>query len=145
MNNKMTLTIKALSENESFARSTVAAFCSLLNPTVDEIGDIKTALSEAVTNSIVHGYSYGDGEIVIETELCEDNCVHISVTDLGVGIKDIEQARQPFYTTRSDDERSGMGFTIMESFMDKLEVLNNTPRGLIVKMEKRLNKGKSED
>ena len=145
MNNKMTLKIKALSENESFSRSTVAAFCAVLNPTVDEIGDIKTALSEAVTNSIVHGYRHGDGDITIETEIINNDCIHISVIDEGVGIEDIEQARQPFFSTRPDEDRSGMGFTIMESFMDKLEILPNHPHGLIVKMEKRLNNAKSED
>lgn len=139
----MMLKIKALSQNESFSRSTVAAFCASLNPTVDEIGDIKTALSEAVTNCIVHGYKHGDGEITIEVKICDDNCVHISVTDNGTGIEDIEKARQPFFST-SPDDRSGMGFTIMESFMDKLEVIPNIPHGLIVKMEKRLNKEQSE-
>ncbi len=143
MNNKMILKIKALSQNESFSRSTVAAFCAFLNPTVDEIGDIKTALSEAVTNCIVHGYNHGDGDITIEAEIDDDNTIHISVADNGVGIADIEKAMQPFFST-SPDERSGMGFTIMESFMDKLEVSPNTPSGLIVKMTKRLNKEKSE-
>lgn len=138
MTNYMNLKINALSKNESFARSVVGAFCIELNPTIDEITDIKTAVSEAVTNCIVHGYNYGEGEVEINARL-EDNAVHIEVKDTGVGISDIEQARQPFFTTKPDDERSGMGFTVMESFMDSLEIVPNTPNGTIVRMSKRFD------
>ncbi|MDE6398820.1 MAG: anti-sigma F factor [Clostridiales bacterium] len=136
MDNFMKLSIKAVSANESFARSAVAAFCVDANPTVDELGDVKTAVSEAVTNSIVHGYAgQSDGVVEIYVTLC-DGRVHIEVKDCGVGIADIEQARTPFYTTKPEEERSGMGFTVMESFMDSLEVEQNAPHGVIVRMEK---------
>lgn len=133
--NYMNLKIKAVSCNEAFARSVVGAFCAQLNPTLDEISDIKTAVSEAVTNCIVHAYVYKDGIIEIEATI-EDNRIHIEIKDTGVGIPDIEQARRPFFTTKPDEERSGMGFTVMESFMDMLEVLPNEPSGTIVKMSK---------
>lgn len=141
MDNYMTLKIKAISENESFARSAVAAFCVPLNPTVDELGDVKTAVSEAVTNSIVHGYPGQEGEVEISVSR-EGNTVHIEVKDFGVGIDDIEKARKPFYTTRPEEERSGMGFTVMESFMDGLEVEPTLPHGLTVKMHKTLTQNK---
>lgn len=143
MNNYMNLKINAVSRNEAFARSVVGAFCIELNPTIDEITDIKTAVSEAVTNCIVHAYNYGEGEIEINAVI-EDNCVHIEIKDIGVGIDDIDKARQPFYTTKPDEERSGMGFTVMESFMDSLQVTQNQPRGTIVKMSKSfdMNNGK---
>ena len=134
-NNYMNLKIKAISCNVEFARSVVGAFCAQLNPTLDEISDIKTAVSEAVTNCIVHAYVYKDGIIEIEATI-EDNRIHIEIKDTGVGISDIEQARRPFFTTKPDEERSGMGFTVMESFMDMLEVLPNEPTGTIVKMSK---------
>lgn len=138
MDNRMTLKIKAISQNESFARSAVAAFCAPLNPTVDCLGDLKTAVSEAVTNSVVHGYAgRDDGEIEILVET-RGTTVHIEVTDCGVGIENIELARKPFYTTRPDEERSGMGFTVMESFTDTLEVEHNKPQGLVVKMSKEM-------
>lgn len=139
MKNHMTLIIGCATGSEAFARSAVAAFCACLDPTVDQISDIKTAVSEAVTNCMVHAYEGGDGDIRIDVEL-SDGTVHIAVTDSGIGIKDIEKAREPFYTTKADDERSGMGFTVMESFMDSLEVQNNPPHGLVVKMSKAINK-----
>ena len=138
MDNQMTLKIKAISQNESFARSAVAAFCTPLNPTVDSLGDLKTAVSEAVTNSIVHGYAgSSDGEVELKVRT-HGTTVHIEVTDCGVGIENIELARKPFYTSRPDEERSGMGFTVMESFTDTLEVEHNAPHGLIVRMRKDL-------
>ena len=138
MENCMKLCIKAVSENEAFARSAVAAFCVGADPTVDELSDIKTAVSEAVTNSIVHGYA-GQQDGTIEIEVClSGNDVHIEVRDGGVGIADIEQARKPFFTTKPDEERSGMGFTVMESFMDSLSVEPNVPHGVIVRMDKRI-------
>lgn len=142
MENFMSLKIKAVSANESFARSAVAAFCTDANPTVDWLGDVKTAVSEAVTNSIVHGYA-GRGDGVVEISVARDEkAVHIEVKDCGVGISDIEQARKPFFTTKPDEERSGMGFTVMESFTDSLEVLPNTPQGVIVRMVKSLEASK---
>ena len=134
----MSLKIKAISKNEAFARSAVAAFCVDANPTVDKLDDIKTAVSEAVTNSIVHGYGKNPDGIVEINVSREGNRVHIEVKDNGVGIKDIAQARKPFYTTKPDEERSGMGFTVMESFMDYLTVEHNEPNGVIVTMEKTL-------
>lgn len=135
MNNTIQLKLPALSKNESLARSTIAAFAVELNPTIDELGDIKTAVSEAVTNSIVHGYPDREGYIEIRAEII-DRTLHIEVLDDGVGISDIQAALRPFYTSKPDDERSGMGFTVMESFMDKLVVENRETGGLKVVMEK---------
>lgn len=145
MDNYMSLKIKAISANEAFARSVAAAFCVSLDPTIDQLNDVKTAVSEAVTNSIVHGYEgTGEGEIEIKAHI-DGRILHIEVIDEGVGIPDIEQARQPFYTTKPDEERSGMGFTVMESFMDKLEIQNNGNRGVIVIMTKNLGVAKKSD
>lgn len=134
--NEMTLTFKALSENEGFARSAVAAFCVQINPTLDEITDIKTAISEAVTNSVVHAYPKGVGEVVVNVKLTPNSAI-ISISDNGIGIDDFEKARQPFYTTKPDQERSGMGFTVMESFMDKVFLIKNKNRGVTILMEKK--------
>lgn len=133
----MTLHIKSISANESFARSTVAAFCTQLNPSLEDIIDIKTAVSEAVTNCVVHAYPNHIGNIKINVVLKEDIVV-ITITDYGVGIFDILKAREPFYTTKSFEERSGMGLTVMESFMDTLELKNNKTKGLTVKMTKKI-------
>lgn len=139
MKNEMTLTFSAVSDNEAFARNAVAAFCVGLDPTIDQINDIKTAVSEAVTNSIVHAYPNGAGDkfVTVRTTI-EDNTVHIVVLDEGVGIDDVDKAMQPFYTTKPEQERSGMGFTVMESFMDELSVERNTPTGTVIKMSKSL-------
>lgn len=135
--NKMELRFMAKSENESFARASVAGFCLQLNPTIDQITDIKTAVSEAVTNSIVHAYPGKEkGEIAIKVTLFDDNKVMIEVRDFGVGIDDLEKAKQPFFTTKPNEERSGMGFTVMESFMDSLEVSNQKDGGLKVVLTK---------
>lgn len=139
MKNEMTLHIKSLSENEAFARSTVAAFCAQVNPSLEDIIDIKTAVSEAVTNSVVHAYPNTVGDIKINVVL-KDDFVTITITDFGIGIFDTVKVREPFYTTKPDDERSGMGFTVMESFMDTLEVKNNNSRGVTIKMTKKLSK-----
>ena len=133
--NEMEITLKAISINESFARACVAAFCVQANPSVDEITDIKTAVSEAVTNSVVHAYPLCDGMITIKVKLYVTGVV-IEVSDTGVGINDFEKAREPFFTTKPNEERSGMGFTVMESFMDSVTLLNNGKSGLIVRMEK---------
>lgn len=134
--NEMILTVLAKSQNESFARSTVAAFAVSLNPTLEQINDIKTAVSEAVTNAVVHGYEGAEGMITVKAGIA-GNVLHISVTDFGVGIEDIAKAMQPFYTTKPEQERSGMGFTVMESFMDSLRVEKNPDgKGITVFMEK---------
>ncbi len=141
MDNFMNLTIAAKSCNEAFARSVVAAFAAPLNPTVDEINDIKTAVSEAVTNCIVHAYDHDENGIIKIEAFLEDSTIHIAISDNGVGISDIEKARQPFFTTKSgDDERSGLGFTVMETFMDSLSVAPNGEKGIVVTMTKAINR-----
>ena len=135
--NNMKLTFLSFSENESFARSTVACFALQLNPSISEISDIKTAVSEAVTNSIVHAYPNGLGEITIDATI-KDNSIHINIIDNGVGIEDIPKALEPFYSTRLEDERSGMGFTIMKSFMDKVNVISEKDKGTKIYMVKTL-------
>ena len=140
--NKMQLEILSKSNNEAFARITVAAFAAQLDPTIEEISDIKTAVSEAVTNSIIHGYENKEGIIKIVAYLFE-NAIRIEISDQGKGIEDIDIAREPLYTTKPDLERSGMGFTIMESFMDELKIESVVGMGTKVTMEKRI-KVKSE-
>lgn len=122
--NKMILTIEAKSQNESFARSVVAAFFSQLNPTIEQIEDLKTAVSEAVTNSIVHGYQGSQqGKIEIKCMIhYEEKFLQVQIVDYGKGIDDVQKAMQPFYTTVESGERSGMGFTVMQAFCDKVEV-----------------------
>ena len=133
--NKMHLEIPAISINESFARGIVGAFCTNVNPTLEQINDIKTAVSEAVTNCIVHGYKSCNGNICIDTTLF-DNYVQISIEDFGVGIDDVNKAMQPFFTTKPDEERSGMGFTVMQAFMDKVEISSQVGKGTKVLMTK---------
>ena len=133
--NEMNISFKALSVNEGFARACVAAFCAQINPSLDEITDIKTAVSEAVTNCVVHAYPKKTGDVNIKVELYE-NSVTIYISDNGVGIENFDKAREPFFTTKPNEERSGMGFTVMESFMDKLDLLKNEGKGVTVKMEK---------
>lgn len=142
--NEMTLTFKALSENEGFARSAVAAFCVQLNPTLDEITDIKTAVSEAVTNCVVHAYPKDVGNITLNVKLTNSSAI-ISISDDGIGIPNFEKARQPFYTTKSQDERSGMGFTVMESFMNSVSLSKNGTKGLTVTMEKKFGEEKQAE
>jgi len=137
--NEMTIIMPAISVNESFARSAVAAFCVELNPTLDEIADIKTAVSEGVTNCVVHAYPNGTGNITLWVGLTK-NCVEIKIADNGIGIADFTQAREPFFTTKSTEERAGMGFTVMESFMDSVTLENNEGGGLVVKLAKKLGK-----
>ncbi|GHV00478.1 anti-sigma F factor [Clostridia bacterium] len=141
--NEMTLTVPAIGVNEAFVRGAVAAFAVQLDPTVEEINDIKTAVSEAVTNCIVHGYEgKGSGDITVKCS-AGGGRLHIAVSDAGVGIPDVARAREMFYTTKPEQERSGMGFAIMETFMDALEVESAAGSGTIVKMEKRI-KGKAD-
>ena len=129
----------ALSQNESFARATVAGFCLELNPTIDELTDIKTAVSEAVTNSIVHAYADKQGEIEVKVWLFDNSQVKIEIRDFGSGIENIEEAKKPFFTTKPLEERSGMGFTVMESFMDTMKVENASDgAGLVVTLTKKI-------
>lgn len=125
------------SANESFARGAVACFAAQLDPNMEELGDIKTAVSEAVTNAIVHAYPDTLGRIVIKARILEGGVLEVSVRDWGRGIEDVEQARQPLYTT-GGEERSGMGFTIMESFMDKVTVRSSVGKGTRVTMRRRI-------
>lgn len=133
--NTMELRLPSLSVNEGFARSVVGAFATQLNPTLEEVADIKTAVSEAVTNAIVHAYPDKMGEIVVSASL-SGQTLEISVSDKGVGISDIEQARQPFFSTAGDESRSGMGFTVMETFMDEVTVTSAPGEGTTVRMVK---------
>lgn len=133
--NEMKLEFLSKSSNEAFARITVAAFASQLDPTIEELADIKTAVSEAVTNCIIHGYENTSGIVKIECKL-KDNCIEIQISDTGKGIEDIENAKKPLYTTKANLERSGMGFTIMESFMDELKVESIPEMGTKVTMKK---------
>ena len=135
--NYMELKFKALSMNESFARVCVASFCLPLNPSIDEITDIKTAVSEAVTNCVVHAYPSKPGDIEVKCWISGDE-ISIEVSDNGVGIEDFEKAREPFFTTKSNEERSGMGFAVMESFMDSVELSKNGLAGLKVVMKKKI-------
>ncbi len=139
MNNNMSLKFDAIAENESFARSVVAAFCVSCDPTVEKINDIKTAVSEAVTNCIIHGYeNMANGQILIEAELSDD-LLKVTISDNGKGIPDVKEALTDFYTTsKESDERSGLGFTIMKSFMDSLDVQSELGGGTTVTMTKRL-------
>lgn len=137
--NEMTIQFKAISENEAFARIVAATFVSQLNPTVSDITDIKTAVSEAVTNAIIHGYENKEGVVTLFCGYIEDK-VSIIVTDKGKGIKDIEQARQPLYTSKPELERSGMGFTVMETFMDDMTVESVEGVGTKITMTKIVNK-----
>ncbi len=137
--NKMNLEFFSKSQNEGFARVAVAAFVAQLDPTIDEISDVKTAVSEAVTNCIIHGYEgREDGIIRIETEI-KDREVVISIEDKGKGIEDIAQAMEPLYTSRPDLERSGMGFTVMETFMDELKVESKKGIGTKVVIKKKFS------
>ena len=134
----MVLKMDSLSENEEFARVVVAVFASRLNPTVEEIDDIKTAVSEAVTNAIIHGYQGGDGIVSLEAAV-EENVLSVTVSDDGVGILDIGKAMEPMFTT-VPGERSGMGFSFMEAFMDRVEVISAPGKGTSVTMRKKIGR-----
>lgn len=157
MRNEMEISFDAVSVNEGFARVAVAAFVAPLNPTLEELDDIKTAVSEAVTNSIIHGYEnlygYGGARGIPHDQikadpgkvhvycLLEDDVLHIRVTDRGKGIEDIEKAMEPLFTTKPELERSGMGFAFMEAFMDDLEVESRPGEGTVVRMKKKMGAG----
>jgi stage II sporulation protein AB (anti-sigma F factor) len=136
--NYMKLFIPALSINEGLSRNAVASFVAGLNPTLDELSDIKCAVSEAVTNSIVHGYKYAQGIIYIGVKYYSDRTVIIEVTDKGCGIENVNQAMTPLFTTDTSGERSGMGFAVMQSFMDKLTVRSRLGEGVRILMTKHL-------
>ena len=136
----MKLQIPSKSCNESFARVAVASFFAQLDPTVDEISDIKTAVSEAVTNSIVHGYANEIGNVFIHAKIIDDNKIYIRIRDKGCGIDNLDQAMEPMFTTCKTGERSGLGFTVMQSFMDDLRVTSKKGKGTIVTLTKKLRK-----
>jgi stage II sporulation protein AB (anti-sigma F factor) len=142
MKNEMNLQFSALSQNESFARVTVAAFIAQLDPNMDELTEIKTVVSEAVTNAIIHGYENDPNGIVYIQVTIEDSLIDLTIKDVGMGIEDVEEARQPLFTTKPDLERSGMGFTIMENFMDEVEVHSQPGRGTEVRLRKHLQNRK---
>jgi stage II sporulation protein AB (anti-sigma F factor) len=137
--NSMKLILHSNSINEGIARASVAVFCAQINPTASELGDIKCALSEAVTNSIVHAYRDTMGEIYITVDLLENSVIRIKVKDKGCGIDDVKCARMPLYTTDRAGERSGMGFTVMESFTDAMQVTSKSGRGTTVVLYKKIN------
>lgn len=141
--NEMRIKLPSLSVNESVARSVVAAFCAQLDPTTSELADIKCVVSEAVTNCIVHAYKDTVGIIYISVSLYKSGLIKIEIRDKGVGIDDVNRAREPLFTTDAQNERSGMGFTVMESFTDKIRVLSKLGEGTKVIMYKRLT-GKGE-
>ena len=135
--NEMNISFDARSVNEGFARVAVAAFIAGLNPTLDEMADIKTAVSEAVTNAIIHGYDRPEEKVVLMCRIC-GNEVEIAVEDTGKGIPDIEKAMEPFYTTKPELERSGMGFAFMDAFMDEVQVSSSPGQGTRVRMRKKI-------
>ena len=137
MKNAMKVEFDSISANEAFARVTVAAFMTQMNPSMEEVADVKTAVSEAVTNAIIHGYGGEVHKITITGEI-EENWLTLQISDQGVGIEDIEKAMEPMYTTRPELDRSGMGFLFMEAFMDTLEVISAVGEGTCVKMSKRI-------
>ena len=134
--NNMRLTFDSRSANEAFARTTVAAFLCSLDPTMEELMDVKTAVSEAVTNAIVHGYRDTIGKVTLTAALYENNKIVIKVKDSGCGIEDIEKAKEPLFTTAPAEERAGLGFAVMESLMDKLKVTSAPGKGTTVTMER---------
>ena len=135
--NEMTIIFDSRPENEGLARVTAAAFCTQLNPTLEEVADLKTAVSEAVTNCIIHGYQ---GEVHKIRMKCgrKERTIYLDIEDDGIGIADVEKAMEPLYTTRADQDRSGMGFTFMEAFMDEVKVTSQVGKGTCVHMSKKI-------
>ena len=140
--NEMKLIFESRAVNESLARVTAASFLTQLNPTREEVADLKTAVSEAVTNCIIHGYEGQVNKIVMELSLCDQE-IFVAITDEGVGIPDIPKAMEPLYTTKPDKDRSGMGFTFMEAFMDEVKVESEVGRGTTVRMRKKIVRDRS--
>ena len=141
--NTMKITLPAMSRNEALARSCIGAFAAQADPTVEEMSDLRSAVSEAVTNCIVHGYKDTVGDIVMTVKLTESGCIYIKISDKGCGIEDVEQAMLPLYTTAPDGERAGLGFAVMEAFTDDLKVRSKVGNGTTVTMKKQLT-GKYE-
>jgi len=141
--NQMKITISGHSQNESVARMCVSAFVAQLDPTIEEISDIKAAVSEAVTNCIVHAYPNSIGEIYLDLKILSGNVLYIKIKDKGTGIEDVKKAMEPLFTTSPESERAGLGFAVMESFMDKLSVRSKPDKGTSVTMTKRI-KGRNE-
>jgi stage II sporulation protein AB (anti-sigma F factor) len=137
--NEMTLIFDSRPANEGLARITAASFLTQLNPTLEEVSDLKTAVSEAVTNSIIHGYEGAIHKITMNLKLCGQE-IFVDVIDEGVGIADVQKAMEPLYTTKADKDRSGMGFTFMEAFMDELSVESQVGKGTIVHMKKKIGR-----
>ena len=133
--NEMKVSFLSRSENEAFARTAVAAFAATVDPTVEQLNEVKTAVSEAVTNAIVHGYGHADGWVTVEATLTGRRLT-LKITDAGCGIADVERAMEPLYTSRPEEERSGIGFTVMQTFTDRLEVESAVGKGTVVTMEK---------
>src|SRR5690625_2620637 len=144
MRNEMFVEFSSLSSNESFARVVVASFIAQLDPTMEELTEIKTVVSEAVTNSITHGYNNEPNHLISISCLIYDDEIDLTIKDNGIGIKDIEEAREPIYTSKPELERTGMGFTIIESYMDSVEVITNPGKRTIVNMSKQSSKSKTE-
>ena len=137
MNNRMELRFDALAENEAFSRMVISAFLVQVNPTMSVVSEVRTAVSEAVTNAIVHGYAGTTGTVVLRAQIEGDQAV-IEVEDYGCGIADVQKAMQPFYTSHPEQERTGIGFSLMQSFMDGVSVTSSPGRGTLVRMTKRL-------
>ena len=137
IDNSIEIKMEAKPENEKLARNLIASFLLEINPSIEELTDVKTVISEVVTNSIVHGYNKGKGEILLDAKL-SGRYLFLKIRDFGVGIKDVKKAMEPFYTTKPDEERSGMGFTVMETFMDELKVLSDESKGVVVFMAKEI-------
>ncbi len=136
--NEMKLIIDSKSINEGYSRVAVGAFVASVDPNIEELTDIKTAVSEAVTNAIVHGYKDGQGKIYINVNVMDNNIIRIKIRDKGVGIENVEKAMQPLFTTAASGERAGLGFAVMESFMDKIKVNSAPGKGTTVTLEKRI-------
>ncbi len=138
--NEMSISFPSKSCNEAFARSVTSAFIMNLDPTINELSDIKTAVSEAVTNCIVHGYRHSDGMIYIKAKITTDNKVIIKIRDKGCGIADVKKAMEPLFTTAPEEERAGLGFAVMKSFCDKVKVKSEPEKGTVVTLEKTIAK-----
>ncbi|WP_164668712.1 anti-sigma F factor [Virgibacillus doumboii] len=143
MKNEMFVEFASVSENESFARVAVGSFVAQLDPTMDELTEIKTVVSEAVTNAIIHGYNNEPSHHISISCILHDGEVELTIKDNGIGIGDVDEARQPLYTSKPEMERSGMGFTIIENFMDSIEVISSPGNGTTVNMTKQLSKSKT--
>ncbi|MDO5558262.1 MAG: anti-sigma F factor [Oscillospiraceae bacterium] len=143
--NQMKISFLSKSENESFSRAAVSSFIAQLDPRIDELGDIRTAVSEAVTNAIVHAYRTKPGVVTVSVKITDKRCVYIQINDRGCGIEDVEKAKEPLFTTAANEERAGLGFAVMESFMDKLTVRSRVGYGTSVSMMKKLADNETED